>query len=99
MTVGIIVLTIALLLSVGMLIGCTLTTQALQARTKRQAAMQHSLNSQWQELESQWQELEISWQTIHQLGKADINAAADDDHQWINNPTIGQSPHRRYIDI
>jgi uncharacterized membrane-anchored protein YhcB (DUF1043 family) len=56
---GVISLVVVLLL-VGMLIGYTLTVQALQARTRRQADMQRSLNSQRQELESQWQELAIA---------------------------------------
>jgi cell division protein FtsL len=74
MTVCIILSVIALLLFVGMLIGHALTTQALQARTKRQAAMQHSLNSQWQELENQWKQLEIVRSTIPQRGKDELSS-------------------------
>jgi uncharacterized membrane-anchored protein YhcB (DUF1043 family) len=37
---------------VGVLIGSTFTERILQARTRRQAAMQRVLNSQWQELEA-----------------------------------------------
>jgi uncharacterized membrane-anchored protein YhcB (DUF1043 family) len=59
-----IVLTATLL--VGVLIGCTLSEQLLQARTRRQAVAQRSLNSQWQELERQWQELETAREEIAQ---------------------------------
>jgi len=107
MTVSMILLTMALLLFVGMLIGYTLTTQAFQARTKRQAAMQHSLNSQWQELESQWQELEsrrqmlnISRQTIPQHGKGELSTQPSMmNGQCINNSTISRSPQGRYIGV
>jgi uncharacterized membrane-anchored protein YhcB (DUF1043 family) len=37
---------------VGVLIGSTLTEQALESRTRRQAAMQRALNSQLRELEA-----------------------------------------------
>lgn len=37
----------------GVLIGCTLTDQALESRTRRQAAMQRALINQRQELEAQ----------------------------------------------
>jgi uncharacterized membrane-anchored protein YhcB (DUF1043 family) len=67
-----IVLTVTLLLFVGVLIGHTLTERALQARTRRQAAMQCSLNEQWQELESQWRELKIAHQTIREQGKGEL---------------------------
>ncbi|MEA2202701.1 MAG: hypothetical protein QOI89_3381 [Solirubrobacteraceae bacterium] len=36
----------------GMLIGCTLSEIALNARTRRQAAVQRALNAQRQELEA-----------------------------------------------
>jgi hypothetical protein len=49
MTLVLTVLAITFL--VGVLIGCSLTERALDARTRRQAAMQRALNSQWQELE------------------------------------------------
>jgi uncharacterized membrane-anchored protein YhcB (DUF1043 family) len=55
MTFNLIVL-VAILL-VGVFVGCTLSERLLEARTRRQATVQRSLNSQWQELESQWQEL------------------------------------------
>jgi len=69
MTFSIIVLAAVLLLLVGVLIGYTLTEQALEARTRRQAAMQRSLNRQWQELENQWHELEVARQSIPQQRK------------------------------
>ena len=37
---------------VGILIGSSLTERALESRTRRQAAVQRVLNSQWQELEA-----------------------------------------------
>ena len=37
---------------VGVLIGSSLTERALESRTRRQAAMQRVLNSQWQELDA-----------------------------------------------
>jgi hypothetical protein len=73
MTLGIIFLAVALPLFIGVLIGCSLTQQALQARTRRQAAMQYELNTQWQELESYWRELEIAQQTILEQGKGKRN--------------------------
>jgi uncharacterized membrane-anchored protein YhcB (DUF1043 family) len=73
MTLGMIVLAATLLLCMGVLIGYTLTEQALEARTRRQAAMQHSLNEQWEELESQWRELEIAHQTIPEQGKGALS--------------------------
>lgn len=50
-TISLIVLTATFLVSLGVLIGYTLSERALEARTRRQAAVQRSLNSQWQELE------------------------------------------------
>ena len=50
MTVTLAILAVTFL--VGVLIGSTLTERALEARTRRQAAMQHALNSQRQELEA-----------------------------------------------
>jgi uncharacterized membrane-anchored protein YhcB (DUF1043 family) len=43
---------LAVTLLVGVLIGSALTERALESRTRRQAAMQRALNSQWQELET-----------------------------------------------
>jgi uncharacterized membrane-anchored protein YhcB (DUF1043 family) len=37
---------------VGVLIGSSPTERTLESRTRRQAAMQRVLNSQWQELEA-----------------------------------------------
>jgi len=73
MTLGIIFLAVALPLFIGVLIGCSLTQQALQARARRQAAMQYELNTQWQELESCWRELEIAQQTIPEQGKGNFS--------------------------
>jgi uncharacterized membrane-anchored protein YhcB (DUF1043 family) len=64
MTFSLIILAATLL--VGVLIGCTLSERALEARTRRQAAVQRSLNSQWQELASQWREVEAAQQEIAQ---------------------------------
>jgi uncharacterized membrane-anchored protein YhcB (DUF1043 family) len=72
MTFSMIVLEVVLLLLMGVLIGGTLTEQALQARARRQAAMQRSLNRQWQELESQWRELEVARQKIPQQRKGEL---------------------------
>lgn len=62
---------LAATLLVGVLLGHTFTERALQARTRRQAAVQRLLNSQWQELasqrhelNSQRQELEIAQQAV-----------------------------------
>jgi uncharacterized membrane-anchored protein YhcB (DUF1043 family) len=60
MSFYLIVLATALL--VGVLIGCTLFEQLLAARTRRQAAVQRDLNSQWQELERHWREFEAAQQ-------------------------------------
>ena len=51
MTFALTVLAITFL--VGVLIGCALTEQALESRTRRQAAMQRNLNDQRQELEAE----------------------------------------------
>lgn len=39
----------------GILVGCVFTERMLAGRTKRQAAMQRTLNEQWQELNAHWQ--------------------------------------------
>jgi uncharacterized membrane-anchored protein YhcB (DUF1043 family) len=62
MTFSLIVLTAALL--VGVLIGCTLSERLLEARTRRQAVAQRSLNSQRQELARQWRELAAARQEV-----------------------------------
>ena len=62
MTFNLIVLAATML--VGVLIGCTLSEQVLAARTRRQAAAQRSINSQWQELARQWRELEDERQEL-----------------------------------
>ena len=49
-TFVLIVLAATLLVSFGVLIGCTLSERLLDARTRRQAAVQRSLNEQWQAL-------------------------------------------------
>lgn len=69
MVVSLIVLAATLL--VGVLIGCTLCERLLEARTKRQAAAQRILNSQWQELASRWRELEAAQQEIAQQRTAE----------------------------
>jgi uncharacterized membrane-anchored protein YhcB (DUF1043 family) len=45
---------------VGVLIGSALTERALESRTRRQAAMQRTLNSQWQELEAARQAIAVN---------------------------------------
>lgn len=52
MTLDVIVLAATFLISLGVLIGYTLSERALEARTRRQAAVQRMLNSQWQEIEA-----------------------------------------------
>jgi len=49
MTLDLIVL--AAIFLAGMLLGYTLTERALASRAKQQAAVQRSLDDQWQELE------------------------------------------------
>lgn len=65
-TFGLIVLAATLLVSFGMLIGCTISELLLHARTRQQVAVQRSLNEQWQEINEQWQEIEAATQTIAQ---------------------------------
>jgi uncharacterized membrane-anchored protein YhcB (DUF1043 family) len=43
---------LAIIFLMGILIGCALTERALEARTRRQTAMQRALNSQRQEIEA-----------------------------------------------
>jgi uncharacterized membrane-anchored protein YhcB (DUF1043 family) len=50
-TFVLIVLAATLLVSFGVLIGCTFSERLLDARTRRQAIVQRSLNEQRQELE------------------------------------------------
>ncbi len=71
MELTLVLIVLAATLLVGVLIGCTLSERVLEARTKRQAAVQRALNSQWQELASQWQELETERQKIAQRRKAE----------------------------
>jgi cell division protein FtsL len=51
-TLPLIVLVAVILVSFGVLIGCTLSERMLDARERRQAAVQRSLNEQWQALEA-----------------------------------------------
>ena len=51
MTFGLIVLGAFILVLFGILIGCTLSERWLEARARRQAELQRSLNKQWQELQ------------------------------------------------
>jgi uncharacterized membrane-anchored protein YhcB (DUF1043 family) len=74
MTFNLIILAASLL--VGVLVGCTLSEQLLAGRTRRQAAAQRSLNSQWQELSIQWRELEHARQEIAQEDGLRQSAAA-----------------------
>lgn len=52
MTFGLIVLGAFILVLFGVLIGCTLTERWLEARARRQAELQRSLNRQWKELQA-----------------------------------------------
>jgi uncharacterized membrane-anchored protein YhcB (DUF1043 family) len=51
-TVNLLALAAIFLVIFGVFIGCTLSEIALSARTRRQAAVQRSLNAQRQELEA-----------------------------------------------
>lgn len=51
MTLSLMVLAAFILVLFGVLIGCRLSEKRLNAGTKRQAEIQRSLNSQWQELQ------------------------------------------------
>jgi uncharacterized membrane-anchored protein YhcB (DUF1043 family) len=65
-TFGLIVLVVTLLVSFGVLIGFTVSELLIGARTRRQAAVQRSLNEQWQEIDAQWKEIEAVRQSIAQ---------------------------------
>lgn len=52
-----IILAAALLVSFGVLIGCTVSQWLLDSRDRRQAAVQRSLNEQWKELGAARQEI------------------------------------------
>lgn len=54
---ALIILAATLLVSFGVLIGCTFSQRLLDARDRRQAAAQRSLNEQWRELEAARQTL------------------------------------------
>ncbi len=62
MTINLIILAATLL--VGVLIGCTLSERALKARSTRQAAVQRTLNNQWQKLAAEWHELTLQWDEL-----------------------------------
>lgn len=51
MTLSLMVLAAFALVLFGVVIGCRLSEKRLDARAKRQAEIQRSLNSQWQELQ------------------------------------------------
>jgi uncharacterized membrane-anchored protein YhcB (DUF1043 family) len=53
-------------LLVGVFVGSTMSERLLEARTRRQAATQRALNSQWLELASQRREVEAAQQEIAQ---------------------------------
>jgi hypothetical protein len=57
MTLGLMVLAAVILVLCGVLLGCRLCETHVMARAKRQAEMQRSLNSQWQELQEARREL------------------------------------------
>ena len=57
MPLGWIVLAAFILVLFGILIGCRLSERHLEVRAKRQAEMQRSLNSQWQEIQDARREL------------------------------------------
>jgi len=61
---GFTLIALAMALLVGVLIGCTLSERLLEARTRRQAATQCSLNRQRQELARQWRALESARQEM-----------------------------------
>ncbi|MGH3776358.1 MAG: hypothetical protein ACRDRR_11605 [Pseudonocardiaceae bacterium] len=48
--IALIILAAALMVSFGVLIGCTFSQWLLDARDRRQAAQQRALNEQWQEI-------------------------------------------------
>ena len=57
MSLGLIVLAAFILVLFGMLIGCRLSERRVEVRAKRQAELQRSLNSQWQEIQDARREL------------------------------------------
>jgi uncharacterized membrane-anchored protein YhcB (DUF1043 family) len=57
MSLGLIVLAAFILVLFGILVGCRLSERRLEVRAKRQAEMQRSLNSQWQEIQDARREL------------------------------------------
>lgn len=76
MTLDVIVLAATFLISLGVLIGYTLSERALEARTRRQAAVQRLLNSRWQEIEA-------ARQTIAQQQKASRRSRSDVDAKGV----------------
>jgi hypothetical protein len=57
MSLGLMILVAFSLVLFGILIGCRLNEKHLAVRAKRQAEMQRSLNSQWQEIQHARREL------------------------------------------
>ncbi len=74
MAVSLIVLAATLL--IGVLIGCTFCERLLEARTRRQATAQRSLNSQRHELARQWRELEAARQEFARQREAALRRPA-----------------------
>ncbi len=56
--IALIILAAALSVSFGVLIGCTVSQRLFDARDRRQAAVQRSLNEQWKELVAARQEID-----------------------------------------
>lgn len=57
---------LAATLLVGVLMGSTFSERLLEARTRRQAAVQRSLNSQWLALANRWREIDAAQQELSQ---------------------------------
>ncbi|MGH3693101.1 MAG: hypothetical protein ACRDRX_03725 [Pseudonocardiaceae bacterium] len=74
MAVSVTVLAATLL--IGVLIGCTFCERLLEARTRRQATAQRSLNSQRHELARQWRELEAARQEFARQREAQLRRPA-----------------------
>lgn len=67
---------LATTLLIGVLIGCTFCERLLEARTRRQATAQRSLNSQQHEVARQWRELETARQEFARQREAELRRPA-----------------------
>lgn len=81
--IALIILAATLLVSFGVLVGCTFSQWLLDARDRRQAAAQRALNEQWQEIGAAMQTIAEQrrgepWRAVHHRATERELVAADE---------------------